>query len=71
MHKTVEAILDKDGRLRLLEKVRLGHAQRVLVTFLEVDPEEGGSVETTLLSEVALSTDWSRAEEDEAWQHLQ
>lgn len=27
--------------------------------------------ETTLLSEAALAEDWNRAEEDEAWAHLQ
>jgi len=71
MHKTVEGVLDSDGRLRLLEKVKLGSVQRVLVTFLEAESEEGEIRESALLSEAALATDWSRVEEDEAWQHLQ
>jgi hypothetical protein len=48
------------------------HAKRVLVTFLEDDetlPE--GVADTALLSEAALAEDWHRAEEDEAWRHLQ
>lgn len=69
MLKTVEAIIEKDGRLRLLEEVELPHAKRVLVTFLEEG--EQGVAETALLSEVSLAEDWNRPEEDEAWQHLQ
>lgn len=71
MLKTVEAVLEKDGRLRLLEKVELPHARRVLVTFLEEETELEGISETAVLSEAALAKDWNRPEEDEAWQHLQ
>lgn len=42
MFKTVRAILDKDGRLRLSEKVELTHERNVLVNFLEED-EQGAS----------------------------
>ena len=69
MLKTVEAVLEKDGRLHLREKVDLSHSRRVLVTFLEEESEE--AFDTALLSETALSEDWNRPEEDEAWQHLQ
>ncbi len=68
MLKTIEAVLEKDGRLRLKEYLELTHAQRVLVTFLE---EEEEVMETALLSEPALAKDWNRPEEDAAWQHLQ
>ena len=74
MLKTVEGILEKDGRLRLLEKLNLRRARRVLVTFLEEEEGEGEKPEvadTALLSEAALGEDWNRPEEDEAWQHLQ
>ena len=42
--------------------------RRALVIVLE-----GGAskAETALLSERALAADWDRAEEDEAWAHLQ
>lgn len=69
MLKTIEAVLEKDGRLRLLEKVDLPQARRVLVTFLE--PEAEAVSEAALLSEAALGEDWNRPEEDQAWQHLQ
>jgi predicted DNA-binding antitoxin AbrB/MazE fold protein len=65
MLKTVEATIDKNGRIHLLESVDLSGGCRVLVTFLDERLSE-----TALLSEAALS-DWNRPEEDEAWQHLQ
>ena len=68
MLKTVEAVLEKDGRIHLREKVNLSRAQRVLVTFLEESEE---TFDASLLSEAALAEDWNRPEEDEAWQNLQ
>jgi hypothetical protein len=65
MLKTVEAIVDEHGRVRLLEEVRLPAARRALVTILEEVPRTGLS-ETALLSESALAKDWERPEEDEA-----
>jgi hypothetical protein len=70
MIKTVEAIVDEQGHVRLLEEVRLPEARRALVTILEEAPRAGVS-ETALLSEPALAQDWERPEEDEAWSHLQ
>jgi hypothetical protein len=63
MLKTVEAIVDEHGRVRLLEEVRLPAARRALVTILEEVPRTGLS-ETALLSEPALAKDWERPEED-------
>jgi hypothetical protein len=70
MIRTVEAIVDEHGHVRLLEKVSLPAARRALVTILEEAPRRGVS-ETALLSEPALAEDWERPEEDEAWSHLQ
>jgi hypothetical protein len=70
MIQTVEAIIDENGKVRLLESVSLSEARRALVTILEEEPAAGVS-ETALLSEQALAEDWSRSEEDEAWSHLQ
>lgn len=70
MIRTIEAIVDEHGRVRLLEKVRLPEARRALVTILEEAPRTGAS-EIALLSEPALAQDWERPEEDEAWSHLQ
>jgi len=70
MVRTIEAIVDEHGRVRLLEDVTLPEARRALVTILEDAPTPSVS-ETALLSEPALAKDWSRPEEDEAWSHLQ
>ena len=70
MIQTVEAVIDENGRVQLLEDVRLPEARRALVTILEEEPPTGVS-ETALLSEQSLAEDWNRPEEDEAWSHLQ
>jgi hypothetical protein len=70
MIKTVEAIIDEHGNVRLLEPVQLASARRALVTILE-DAPIVSSEETALLSEPALAKDWNRPEEDAAWSHLQ
>jgi hypothetical protein len=70
MIKTVEAIVDEHGHVRLLESVSLPEARRALVTILEEAPRTDVS-ETALLSEPALAQDWERPEEDKAWSHLQ
>lgn len=70
MIQTVEAMIDENGRVQLLESVRLPEARRALVTILEEEPT-AGVPETALLSERALAEAWSRPEEDEAWSHLQ
>jgi hypothetical protein len=70
MIKTVEAVIDERGNVRLLEPVRPGGVRRALVTILEERPTDHPA-ETALLSETALAEDWDRPEEDEAWKHLQ
>ena len=70
MLRTVEAIIDAQGNVQVLEPISLPGARRALVTILEEDP--GLSLhETALLSEAALAVDWNRPEEDTAWSHLQ
>jgi hypothetical protein len=70
MIRTVEAVIDEQGHVRLLEAVQVSKAQRALVTILEDEPLPTID-ETALLSEQALAKDWNRPEEDEAWSHLQ
>ena len=73
MLRTIEAIIDADGRVRLSEPVRLKRSYRALVTILdqaETD-KEMNVADTALISEQALSEDWNRKEEDEAWSHLE
>ena len=69
MVRTVEAVIDEQGNVHLLEPVPLSASRRALVMILD---EPGELVaETALLSERSLAEDWSRPEEDAAWSHLQ
>jgi hypothetical protein len=70
MLRTIKAVIQPDGTVQLLEPVRLGSARRALLTILE-DGDEDAPSSGALLSEAALSVDWSRPEEDAAWAHLQ
>lgn len=70
MPRTVDAVIDEKGNIRLQEKVELRTARRALVTILDEEPSHTAG-ETALLSEAALAEDWNRPEEDEAWSHLQ
>jgi hypothetical protein len=69
MIQTVEAVVDAQGRVRLLGPVRVDGPRRALVTVLDEPPEVPG--EAALLAEAALAADWNRPEEDAAWSHLQ
>jgi hypothetical protein len=66
--KTVEAIIEPSGEVRLAEPVHVTTPRRALVTILEESPD---THESALLSEAALGEDWNRAEEDAAWAYLQ
>lgn len=70
MTTTVEAVIDKDGAVRLLEHVPLAGPRRALVIILDEEPAAFPN-ETALLSEAALADDWNRSEEDAAWSYLQ
>ena len=70
MIKTVEAVINEQGQVSLLEPVHLSAMRRALVTILEEKPVIRVP-ETALLSEPALAKDWNRPEEDTAWSHLQ
>jgi hypothetical protein len=69
MIKTVEAVVDENGRVRLTEPLTLPRSQRALVTILDEEPSRQAH-ETSLLSEAALAEDWNRTEEDAAWSYL-
>jgi hypothetical protein len=69
MIQTVEAVVDVDGRVRLLGEVSVASPRRALVTILEEPAVVPG--ETALLAEASLAEDWSRPEEESAWSHLQ
>jgi hypothetical protein len=65
--RTVEAVIDPNGNVRLLTDVRLPGPRRALVTILDDGLQ---TEEMALLSERALG-DWNRPEEDAAWSYLQ
>jgi len=70
MIQTLEAIIDEQGNVRLLEGVELPGARRALVMVLD-EPPGTEVAQTAVLSEPALAEDWGRPEEDAAWSHLQ
>ena len=70
MIQSIEAIIDPEGNVYLLESVKLSSSKKAIVTILEENPIISTS-ETALLSEATLAEDWLRTEEDEAWSHLQ
>lgn len=70
IHRTLEAVVDDLGQIRLLTAIPLPAGRRVLVTILE-EEQTFPVDEVTLLSEAALAEDWNRPEEDAAWLYLQ
>ena len=70
MMQTVQAVIDKNGKVRLLENIKVSKSRRALVTILDEEVCDDLPNITALLSEQSLSTDWNRQEEDEAWAHL-
>ncbi len=70
MLQAIEAVIDKEGQVRLLSPIRLPAARRAIVTILE-EERVRCAPETALLCEAALAEDWDRPEEAVAWSHLQ
>jgi hypothetical protein len=68
MARTLEAVIEEGGKVRLLEPINVPIARRALVTVLDEEPSPAVD-ECAHLSEAALS-DWNRPEEDAAWSHL-
>jgi hypothetical protein len=70
MVRTLEAVIEEGGKVRLLEPIDISVARRALVTVLDEEPHAAAD-DCTRLSESALAEDWNRPEEDVAWSHLQ
>ena len=70
MVRTVEAVIDTQGQVTLLEAIVLDSRHRALVTILDEEPRPPLPNEEALASEAALA-DWNSPEEDQAWSHLQ
>lgn len=69
MIQTVEAVIDSQGKVRLLGPIQISGPRRALVTILDEPPDMPN--ESALLAEQSLGQDWNRPEEDAAWAHLQ
>jgi hypothetical protein len=70
MLRTLEATIDKNGKVRLAEAVSLKGSKRALVVILDEKLTEELPNEAALLAESALANDWLNKDEDEAWKHL-
>ncbi len=68
MIRTIEAIIDEQGAVRLLEVIQLPAARRALVTILEEAPALH-STEPALPREAALTADGEGAKGEVAWSH--
>ena len=68
MLKSIEAIVEMNGEVRLKEPIRLDAPCRAILTLLDDDSAASG--DAARLSEEALGADWNRTEENEAWSHL-
>ena len=66
MLMAIEATIETNGAIHLMEPIHLAHACRAIVTIMD----ESEIPETALLSQDALARDWERPEEDEAWSRL-
>ena len=69
MLQTFRGFIDQDGKLRILEKVKLPKSRQIIITILDDEPSDE-LINLALLSEPMLARDWERPEEDEAWSHL-
>ena len=67
MLQTIEATIDEQGNVRLLQPIQLRKPRRAYVMILD---GERDIPDTALLSEAALAEDWNRPEEDAAWSYL-
>lgn len=70
MVQKVEAVVEADGRVRLLGEVDVPGPRRAVVTVL-LDPPAESPGGAALLAQQALAADWDRQEEDAAWSNLQ
>lgn len=68
MEYKYEAVVDKDGRIRIQGPVHLKAGAKVFVSVPGDDPDP--VINGVVLSETALAADWLNPEEEAAWDHL-
>jgi hypothetical protein len=69
MESMYEAIVEKDGRIRIQSPVHLKTGTKVFVSFPGDDSD--ADISGVDLSERVLAADWLNSEEEAAWAHLQ
>jgi hypothetical protein len=78
MMQTIEAIVDKTGRVKLLAEVRLPHSRRALLTILDEEPKISPEAkkeklfaafakieQANVFSEITNPVEWQRKLRDE------
>jgi hypothetical protein len=67
MSQTVEAVIDKEGNVQLLESIRLAESRRALVTILDDAPADESALELgyqrwlKMKKEEAEALEWAEA----------
>ncbi len=64
-----DAVVEPDGRIRLITSVQLQKGLKVLVAVPQNNNDS--ALSGIALSEPSLSDDWLNPDEEEAWAHLQ
>ncbi|PYS24379.1 MAG: hypothetical protein DMF72_06065 [Acidobacteria bacterium] len=64
MSQTIEAVIDQDGKVQLLESVQLTEARRALVTILDDPPTDESNLE---LGYLQMAQDEERESEALEW----
>ena len=67
--QTLEAIIDKDGKVQLLENIRLPRAHRALLTILDAEPNQNKNLSNRELSE-ALNEAYANDTDEEEKEFL-
>jgi len=67
---TVKALVDRNGKVELLEDIQFSSPRIAFVIILD-DETSSFVEEPALLSERSLAEDWNRREEDVVWSVLQ
>jgi hypothetical protein len=73
MIQTYQALINKEGSVKLLQDVKIDSPKRALIIVFDDEHEEFLYEKSLpyILSENSLAKDWNRPEEDEAWAYLQ
>ena len=73
MIHTLQAVVNGDGGVQLLQELSINSPKRALLIVFDEEYEESVYEKSLpyILSESSLAVDWNRQEEDQAWAYLQ